>query len=381
MKPSGEAIAALLDGTHADPFSLLGIHEGPEGAFARAVLPGAETAEAHDLSGKKLGKLKCTDDCGLFEGKVKGGRQPVKYHCKAGAHDWWVTDAYSFGPVLGPLDDLLIGLREVHTHKLLHLDIKPANIYIRNDGIPVLLDFGAARQTLIKDAPKLKLVQLLSAGYDRVDIESIVNRLDLDEIAGDRQAFDALPFEVCARLVELARQPVALGSKPGDPGLQRLVLCRCLPQPFSLPHRRACPGDLYCPAFCRSPRHSFSQAKRQADRAKTYGCGLLSHTRSADRTRLGSAAPACADQQGAARPQPVEAVAAGVSGPREAYVVGAGLAGLSASVELARAAAYYACWAADAADPAENGPEAVTVSLNTNLFVYGTLMAAAFGGH
>ena len=38
MKPSGEAIAALLDGTHADPFSLLGVHEGPEGAFARAVL-------------------------------------------------------------------------------------------------------------------------------------------------------------------------------------------------------------------------------------------------------------------------------------------------------------------------------------------------------
>ena len=50
---------------------------------------------------------------------------------------------------------LMNGLREVHTNKLLHLDIKPANIYIRNDGIPVLLDFGAARQTLIKDGPKL----------------------------------------------------------------------------------------------------------------------------------------------------------------------------------------------------------------------------------
>ena len=50
---------------------------------------------------------------------------------------------------------LMNGLREVHTYKLLHLDIKPANIYIRNDGIPVLLDFGAARQTLIKDGPKL----------------------------------------------------------------------------------------------------------------------------------------------------------------------------------------------------------------------------------
>ena len=50
---------------------------------------------------------------------------------------------------------LLNGLREVHTHKLLHLDIKPANIYLRADGSPVLLDFGAARQTLTITRPRL----------------------------------------------------------------------------------------------------------------------------------------------------------------------------------------------------------------------------------
>jgi serine/threonine protein kinase len=50
---------------------------------------------------------------------------------------------------------LLNGLREVHTHKLLHLDIKPANVYLRTDGTPVLLDFGAARQTLTSARPKL----------------------------------------------------------------------------------------------------------------------------------------------------------------------------------------------------------------------------------
>ena len=43
---------------------------------------------------------------------------------------------------------LMNGLREVHRNRLLHLDIKPANIYIRNDGTPLLIDFGAARQTL-----------------------------------------------------------------------------------------------------------------------------------------------------------------------------------------------------------------------------------------
>ena len=50
---------------------------------------------------------------------------------------------------------LLNGLREVHSNKLLHLDIKPANIYIRNDGTPVLIDFGAARQTLAEGGFKL----------------------------------------------------------------------------------------------------------------------------------------------------------------------------------------------------------------------------------
>jgi len=50
---------------------------------------------------------------------------------------------------------LLNGLREVHSNKLLHLDIKPANIYIRNDATPVLIDFGAARQTLTQEGFRL----------------------------------------------------------------------------------------------------------------------------------------------------------------------------------------------------------------------------------
>lgn len=51
--------------------------------------------------------------------------------------------------------ELSNGLREVHTQKLLHLDIKPANIYIRLDGSPVLLDFGSARQALREKQAKI----------------------------------------------------------------------------------------------------------------------------------------------------------------------------------------------------------------------------------
>jgi 1,4-alpha-glucan branching enzyme len=108
VKPPRSAIDSLLSGTHADPFSLLGVHDGPKGCFARALIPGADAVDAHDLEGKKLGVLDRVDDRGLFEGAIEGKRQPIRYHARNAEADWWITDSYSFGPVLGPIDDLLI---------------------------------------------------------------------------------------------------------------------------------------------------------------------------------------------------------------------------------------------------------------------------------
>lgn len=59
--------------------------------------------------------------------------------------------------------EMLNGLREVHSQKLLHLDIKPANIYIRQDNSPVLLDFGSARQILT--GVHAKLVPSFTPGF------------------------------------------------------------------------------------------------------------------------------------------------------------------------------------------------------------------------
>lgn len=52
-----------------------------------------------------------------------------------------LDEVFLRGMFCGVLD----GLGEVHGCGLLHLDIKPANIWLRTDGSPVLLDFGAAR--------------------------------------------------------------------------------------------------------------------------------------------------------------------------------------------------------------------------------------------
>lgn len=62
------------------------------------------------------------------------------------------------------------GLREVHANKLLHLDLKPANIYLRNDGTPILLDFGAARQSFNKEVPKLR--PMYTPGFAPPDLYS-----------------------------------------------------------------------------------------------------------------------------------------------------------------------------------------------------------------
>jgi len=48
-------------------------------------------------------------------------------------------------------EEILRGLRIVHQHKMLHLDIKPANIFVTNDNKAVLIDFGAAREVLSKE--------------------------------------------------------------------------------------------------------------------------------------------------------------------------------------------------------------------------------------
>lgn len=62
---------------------------------------------------------------------------------------------------------LLTGLAVVHDHGLLHLDIKPANILIRAENDPLLLDFGAIRR--FPASPQNQRAKVLTNGFSPIE--------------------------------------------------------------------------------------------------------------------------------------------------------------------------------------------------------------------
>jgi len=105
-----ETIAAIVGGAHDDPFAVLGIHDVDGVLWARAFIPGATAVEALTLAGESAGKLTNIDPAGLFEGKLAIRKAaPIRYRAGNSEDEWIIGDPYSFGPVLGPMDDYFIG--------------------------------------------------------------------------------------------------------------------------------------------------------------------------------------------------------------------------------------------------------------------------------
>ncbi|CAD6872211.1 serine/threonine protein kinase [Methylomonas fluvii] len=62
---------------------------------------------------------------------------------------------------------LLTGVEAVHEKGLVHLDIKPANILIRSENDPLLLDFGAIRKITLD--PQRNRAKVLTNGYSPIE--------------------------------------------------------------------------------------------------------------------------------------------------------------------------------------------------------------------
>jgi len=99
--------------------------------------------------------FRANETCYMVMQYVRG--RTLQFHIQRNRHE------FTEGFIRRIFASLMNGLREVHANKLLHLDIKPANIFISMDGRPVLLDFGAARITLSEEAMKLK--PMYTAGF------------------------------------------------------------------------------------------------------------------------------------------------------------------------------------------------------------------------
>ncbi|WP_332878938.1 1,4-alpha-glucan branching protein GlgB [Massilia sp. S19_KUP03_FR1] len=95
------SIAALIQGDHGEPFSMLGIHADKGGWIVRALLPGAVGVQVVT----EAGVLTLTRQYGsdLFAGTIA---QPVPYRLRVdwGSHTHDIDDPYRFGPVLGDTD-------------------------------------------------------------------------------------------------------------------------------------------------------------------------------------------------------------------------------------------------------------------------------------
>jgi 1,4-alpha-glucan branching enzyme len=104
-----DLVSSVVAGTCRDPFSILGVHESAGKFVGRVFVPHAKKLVAIDRSGTELAELELRHREGFFEGVI-GARavKPQRYRASNGEGSWELVDPYSFGPVLGPMDDYYI---------------------------------------------------------------------------------------------------------------------------------------------------------------------------------------------------------------------------------------------------------------------------------
>ncbi|MFS8145239.1 1,4-alpha-glucan branching protein GlgB [Rhizobium sp. BR 249] len=103
-----DALWALIEGRHGDPFSILGPHESGGMTIVRVYLPGAEGVDLIEAaSGRVVAPFSIAHPSGLFAAAV-GSRMPYRLRITWPDGEQITEDPYSFGLLLGELDLHLI---------------------------------------------------------------------------------------------------------------------------------------------------------------------------------------------------------------------------------------------------------------------------------
>ena len=135
----------IVNGTHCDPFSVLGLHQRNGEWTVTAFVPGAVSIEVLDSeTDRKIASLAAID--GLFTGVITGCKAVFPYRLRVSTNDhtWTADDPYRFGPVMGELDEHLLS---EGTHRRLW-DVLGAHVMTHeNIGRHPFRDLGAQRKS------------------------------------------------------------------------------------------------------------------------------------------------------------------------------------------------------------------------------------------
>ncbi|WP_444666609.1 1,4-alpha-glucan branching protein GlgB [Cereibacter changlensis] len=111
-------VEAILRGSHGNPFAVLGLQGGGDQPLTlRVFAPQAAEVAVLDGAGVEVAQLSRIGAEGFFAGEMPGReRFPYRLRLSAGEHRWDIDDPYRFPPVLGELDEYLLG--EGRHHRL-----------------------------------------------------------------------------------------------------------------------------------------------------------------------------------------------------------------------------------------------------------------------
>jgi serine/threonine protein kinase len=211
---------------------------------------------------------------------------------------------------------ILDGLEQVHAAHFLHRDIKPANIYIRKDGRPVLLDFGAARQAFGSETKSITAI--VSEGYAP---------FEQYEAKGDQGAWTDI-YAIGAVLYRCIT-----GQRPPAAPERVSAKLRGAPDPM-LPVREAAQGNYSQRLLAATDR---ALSTMQNDRPQNIG-ELRALLKGGDTSRVASRA----SSGGAAPPPSSVTMATGVPGAAKAKSRVPLLVGGVGAIVAAAVAAYFA---------------------------------------